>query len=261
MRTDRRLIHLAFVCLLITAAACGAKTPLSPGSNASLPLVAETSHYEFHYAAGDAVDTEWQESYHAWAAARLGVQPGRKIGYFKYRSRQEMGQYTGDYNTNGYADPERMEIHTLWPTDNHEVVHLLMTGFGRPAALFSEGVAVAFQTDPAKGDFDSRFNGEEVHHAARRYLQSGELVLPLDRIVETAGFRAVSDATLAYREAGSFVRFLIDSYGLARFLSFYKSGLSPGDTKQYIKMRFRESMGFSFEEAEAAWLDALRAPS
>lgn len=253
--------HIIFG-VVVAVSACGG-SPMAPSQGTGPPLeqIAETANYLFRASAGDTIDTAWQERYHAWLAETLGVTPGRRITYNKYTSRAHMQAVIGVGNTNAYADRTTFSIHTLWPTDNHEVVHLLMTGFGRPAALFSEGVAVAFQTDPAKGDFDSRFNGEEVHHAARRYLQSGELVLPLDRIVETAGFRAVSDATLAYREAGSFVRFLIDSYGLARFLSFYKSGLSPGDTKQYIKMRFRESMGFSFEEAEAAWLDALRAPS
>lgn len=107
--------------------------------------------------------------------------------------------------------------------------------------------------------FESRFNGEEVHQAARRYLDRGELVLPLDSIIETAGFRGISDTTLAYRQAGSFVRFLIDQYGLDRFLAFYRSGVRPADPKDAIKARFRASIGVSFDEAEAAWLDMLRA--
>lgn len=247
------------VISLLAPAACGSSnSPLAP-SRPSLPLASASAHYEYHYAPGDGVDAGWQERYHEWATARLGVQPSRTIAYYKYQSRQDMGDHTGKYDTNGYADVARFEVHVLEPTDNHEVVHLLMSTIGESSALFSEGVAVAFQTDPANGVFESRFNGEEVHDAARRYLNSGALVVPLDRIIETEGFRGIADSVLSYREAGSFVRFLIDRYGLDRFLAFYRSGVRPTDRKDVIKTRFRATIGVGFDEAEAAWLDMLRA--
>jgi len=68
----------------------------------------------------------------------------------------------------------------------------------------------------------------------------------------------VSDEVLAYREAGSFVRFLIDGYGLDRLLAFYRSGTSPDETREAIKGHFNTTFGVAFEEAEAEWLDMLR---
>ncbi len=243
---------------LVVLAACGSsKTPTSSGVP-PLPVGQQTDHFVFHYAAGNSVNASWEETYHVWATGRLGVTLSQKIGYYRYESRQDMGDHTGNYSTNGFADPARMEINTLWSTDNHEVVHLYMSTFGQSTSLFAEGIAVAFQTDPATGDFRSVFNGVEVHQACRGYLASGELVLPLDRIIENSGFRAVTDSTLSYREAGSFVRFLIDRYGLDRFIAFYKSGVTLNDTKDAIKPRFASAMGVSFEDAEAAWLDFLR---
>jgi hypothetical protein len=242
------------------AGACGSSSPSSPTSPSKppLPVSAETDHYVFHAAAGDAIDTAWQEAYHAWAVARLGVQPSRKVGYYKYTSRQDMGDHTGSYSTNGYADVAAFEIHTLGSTDNHEVVHLLVSLVGDAPGLFSEGIAVALQTDPVKGVLTSWFNGEEVHAAARRYLQGGQLVLPLDRILENSAFRAITDPTLAYREAGSFVRFLIDRYGIDRVLAFFRGG-SYTDTAAVVKARFRTVVGVTLEEAEAAWLEMLQA--
>jgi hypothetical protein len=239
------------------AAGCGGSSPSSP-SKAPLPVAAETDHYVFHAAAGDRIDTAWQEAYPQWAVGRLGVQTGRKIGYYKYTSRQDMGDHTGSYNTNGYADIATFAIHTLFSTDNHEVVHLFMSLIGDPTALFAEGIAVAFQTDPVAGSFESRYAGEEVHASARRYLLAGQLVLPLDRIIESSGFRAIADTTLAYREAGSFVRFLIDRYGLEKVLAFFRSGGSYSDTAAAVKARFRPALGVTLEEAEAAWLEMLR---
>jgi hypothetical protein len=255
----RRVAVALIASVLLAAGGCRGSNGVVSPSKPPLPIASETSHYAFHVAAGDGVDAAWQETYHEWATARLGVQLGQRIGYFKYKSRQDMGDHTGNYYTNGYADVARLEIHTLWAIDNHEVVHLFMSTIGQSSALFSEGVAVAFQTDPANGDFRSSFNGEEVHAAARRYLASGQLVLPLGRIIETTGFRGVSDSTLSYQEAGSFVRFLIDRYGLDRFLAFWKSGVLPNDAADTIKPRFLTAMGVIFEDAEAAWLEMLRA--
>lgn len=252
-RLRRRLLVPVLAC----AAACGGSSGPTGPSEPPLPLASESASFRYFHASGDRVDSEWQETYHAWATARLGVQIPQKIQYYKYLSRQDMGNRTGNYTTNGFAEPARFEIHTLWPTDNHEVVHVYTALVGRPSDFFNEGMAVAFQTNPATGDFESRFNGAQVHDACAAYLRSGTLVLPLARVVVTGDFRSVSDSTLSYREAGSFVRFTIDTYGLERVLGFFRAS-SRTDAIGTIQERFLSSFGVSLEAAEAAWLDLLR---
>lgn len=250
---------LVIASLALSVTGCGSKTsPTAPSTVEAQPLAAESEHYAYYYAAGDTVDVAWQEAYHRWAATMLGVSTNRKIGYHKYRSRQDMGDHTGNYQTNGFADAARYEIHTLWPIDNHEVVHLLMSEIGRAPALFDEGIAVAFQVNPAAGDFSSKFNGLEVHAAARGYLADGTLVLPLDRIIESTGFRNVADSVLSYREAGSFIRFLVDEYGLDRVLAFFRAAGTYTDGASATRTRFERTMGVTFAQAEAAWLAMLR---
>lgn len=245
------------VVLALLAQSCGgAGTPTSP-SVQPLPVAAETLSFRYHYSAGDSVDTTWQESYHAWATARLAVQVPQKIDYFRYRSRQDMGDHTGRYNTNGFADPAKFEIHTLWPTDNHEVVHIYTALVGRPSDFFNEGIAVAFQTDPPAGNFESMFNGQSVHQACRQYLQLGTLALPLDRVVTTTDFRATSDDVQSYREAGSFMRFLLDTSGTNRVLEFFRIS-GRDDNLSTIKQRFVTVFGISLEDAQAAWTTMLK---
>ena len=246
----------SIVLTVLVTAGCGGSSPSSP-SETPLPVVAETEHYVFHAASAGSVDTAWQEVYHRWAVGRLGVQPPRKIGYYKYTSRQDMGDHTGKYNTNAYADTSAFEIHTLFSTDNHEVVHLFMSLIGDAPGLFSEGIAVAFSTDPKAGDFESKFNGVEVHAAARTYLETGQLVLPLDRILENKSFRDIPDSVLSYREAGSFVRFLIDRYGLDRVLALFPGG-SYTDSAAAIRGRFEAAFSVTVAQAEDAWLEMLR---
>jgi hypothetical protein len=168
-----------------------------------------------------------------------------------------MGDHTGNYNTNGFATPERFELHTLWPTDNHEVVHIYTALVGRPSDFFNEGIAVAFQTNPAANDFESVFNGQQVHQACAEYLRFGRLIVPLDRIIQTNDFRALSDATQSYRQAGSFVRFLVDRYGIPRTLEFFRIS-SRGDSLTTIRDRFLSAFGEALQTAEAAWMAMLR---
>ena len=244
--------------VVLATAACGSSNPATP-SQSPLPVAAESANFRYHYAAGDAVDATWQEAYHAWATATLGVQVPQKIEYYKYGSRQEMGDHTGNYNTNGFADPARFELHTLFPTDNHEVVHIYTSLFGRPSDFFNEGIAVAMQTDPPAGNFNAVFNGQQVHEACRQYLQSGTLVVPLDRAIQTDAFRAITDQTVSYREAGSFVRFLMDRYGMTAVREFFRIS-SRGDDSGTIKQRFSAAFGIPFEGAEDAWMTMLRNP-
>ncbi len=245
----------ALVLLHALSPGCGSEDSPQPGS---LPVAGESASYVYHYRPGDYVDADWQETYHAWATAQLGVMAPVKVGYFKYRSRNEMGDLTGHYDTNGFALTDAFEIHTLWPTDNHEVVHVLTSLIGRPPDFFNEGMAVAFGTNPAAGDLSARFNGRNVHDAAREYLNAGRLVLPIDTIVETTAFRAVGDSVLSYSEAGSFVRFAIDRYGLDRVLELFRTSVGRDEGKAAIEERFAACIGVSLPDVETAWLEWLR---
>ena len=242
------------IALIAMSEACGSST--SP-SQPALPVTSETVSFRYHTSSGDTIDTNWQEIYHSWAIAKLGVQVPQKIDYYKYRTRQDMGDHTGKYNTNGFAEPAKFEIHTLWPTDNHEVVHIYTALIGRPSDFFNEGIAVAFQTNPATGDFESMFNGQPVHQACRQYLQLGTLALPLDRVVTTSDFRAISDEVLSYREAGSFMRFVLDTYGTDRVREFFRLS-GRDDSLSTIKQRFGAAIGVSLDSAADAWTTMLK---
>src|SRR5262245_41506260 len=245
--------------LAVTTAVCGGCGNPSEPTQAPLPVVSESANFRYHHAAGDPVDATWQEAYHAWAVATLSVQVPQKIDYYKYRSRQDMGEHTGKYETNGFAEPASFALHTLWPTDNHEVVHIYTALLGRPSDFFNEGIAVALQTDPPAGKLEAVFNGQQVHEACRLYLQSGTLVVPLDRAIQTDRFRAINDQVLSYRQAGSFVRFLIDRYEMSQVREFFRISSRDDDTGT-IKQRFNAAFGIPFESAESAWMTLLRNP-
>jgi len=253
--TERSLLApITIPALLMLAAACGGSSdsPSSP-TVPPLPLAAESANFRYYYSPGDSVEVERQEAFHAWAVERLGVAVPRKIDYRKYTSRTDMGSRTGQYSTNAYAEPELFTIHTLFSHDNHETVHIYTALIGRPSDFFDEGIAVAFQTDPLTGDYEPRFDGQQVHEAARLYRQLGQLVLPLSRIVTTSGFRGVSDSVLSYREAGSFVAFLITRFGVDRVLVFFRTS-TRDDSLATIELRFQQAFGTTLADSEAEWL-------
>jgi hypothetical protein len=256
---DRALRVVVLIAGLLTlTAGCGDGTPTGPTAASQLPLLRETATMRVYAEPGDQVDTDWQERYNAWALAQLGVQPPRKVEYRKYASREAMGRYTGNYSTNGFAEPAEWRFHTIWSRDNHEIVHVYTALFGRPSDFFNEGIAVAFQTDPTAGVYAARFNGQDVHEACRAYLAAGQLPLPVASYATTTPFRSVQDQVLSYRYAGSFVRFLIERQGLPAVIEFFRQAGGRDESLAAIRTRTQGVFGRSLEDLEAAWLAMLR---
>ena len=95
--------------------------------------------------------------------------------------------------TNGWADPATFAVHSIWPWDNHEVVHVITALFGRPSDFFNEGIAVAMSVDPQNGRWESMWQSQPSHTWARTFRSHGELPR-LSDIVETDAFRRLDDA-------------------------------------------------------------------
>jgi hypothetical protein len=129
-------------CSLVTAlvplllAACGG-SPTSPSpTGPQLSERAATAHFEFAWSPGDPVNIEWQEAFHDWATRELQVTITRRISYSKYLSPTHMlALHYGPGNVNAWADPDLFTVHTIWLMDNHEVIHLYASTFGRATSL------------------------------------------------------------------------------------------------------------------------------
>lgn len=249
---------LIAVALALLAAGCGRNDVTGPTSSTPLPFVRETATLRVYHEGGDTVDVDWQEPYNAWALAQLGVVPPQKVEYRKYFSREAMGRYTGNATTNGFAEPEQWRFHTIWPRDNHEIIHVYTAPIGRPSDFFNEGIAVAFQTDPVAGRLGAVFNGVEVHQACRGYLATNLLPRPLANYVTTTPFRAIQDQVLSYRFAGSFVRFLMDRYGTTAVLQFFRQAGGRDEALATIRARTERVFARTLEELETEWLQFLR---
>lgn len=180
---------------------------------------------------------QWLERYYQANVGFLGAPLpfGGKIQYHRIRDSQTLVDYGCPPDAQACA-PETT-IYATAPIHPHEIVHANAAVLGQPPSLFQEGLAEVLGctlTSDADGPIDTS--------------------APIELLVETdlfVGHRAVAGADL-YDEAMSFVRYLIDEVGQARFLSFYAHAPQLGSRAE-IEAVFLVEMGVSLDAAFADW--------
>lgn len=172
------------------------------------------------------------------AASFLGVAPAARIAFYKYASSAAKEEFIGDPG-NAHVARDKMEIHSLFARDRHEIVHLLAREIGNPPAILGEGLAVHL-AGPWHGKTNRAWTGE--------FLADGRYVV-LPEILDTRSFRA-GDDLVTYPECGAFVEFLVETHGWPRVRALYGAARADGSAEDFRKA-FRDSLGVSFEESEA----------
>ena len=88
----------------------------------------------------------------------------------------------------------------------------------------------------------------------KRYKDSGVLYT-IENIIENSGFNA-ADYTITYPQSGSFVRYLIDTYGIEPMKTIFSSVNRDASTAE-IKAAFLSVYGITIEDAEQDWLNFI----
>jgi hypothetical protein len=214
----------------------------------------ESAHYIYLHAPDDAVNSAMQEQYHEWLLAQFGIDDDEKLEYRKYRDRAHIRSVTGR-NTNGFAEPGTIRFHTIWPFDNHESVHSLVTLYlGHPPALFNEGIAVAHQALFIGNQFVLRWNGRHPDEIAAEQLRAGQLPA-LDQVLESPRFFDFNESVM-YPVAGSFVRYLIAQHGLAPLKAYFDNSAFTHSAAQ-TRAAFLAAYGITVDQAWAGWRASL----
>lgn len=224
----------------------------------------ETAHFVIHYARTPEIErdikliAEDHELRYAEVVAVLGAAPAGKLESFYFADRDQKGRWMGARDVE-MAKPWRREIYLdhrpfPHPSLRHEIAHAVASEFGDPIfgvsarrvfgvpVLFSpgliEGLAVA--TDWPGGDY-----GRLTPHESVRALEDMGW-RPSIRALLSLGFLAQSSQR-SYQTAGSFVKFLLDTYGAPALRRLYHSG---GD--------FVGAYGKSLATLETEWLAMLQ---
>lgn len=110
--------------------------------------------------------------------------------------------------------------------------------------------------DPALDTLKAQWNGVHVH-AHVSLLRRTNRSVDLGEIIMTTGFRDI-DEWRGYGEAGSFVLFLVERYGIGALREFVRTS-SGDESRGVIEARIRTVWGTTLADAQAEWLTLVDA--
>ena len=202
---------------------------------------ARSEHFDFYWFPEAPISDSTQrenEKDLAHASRILGVTPPAiRIAFYRYASKEQKGELTGN-SGNGHV--QGTAVHSLFATQEHELVHILTQPWGTPdTALLGEGIAVY-----VGGQWQNR----PIDDYARELLAAGKIP-PLRSLVAMNDFRA-HDSLITYAIAGSFVGYLVRLKDMDAFKRVYVAG-AP------FEQRLKSEYGKDLATLDADWRAAL----
>lgn len=183
----------------------------------------ESDHYLFHYEAHTKAEqdiiaiADIQESCFRYICSVLGLEPQFKLEYFLYDSPEEVGRIYGN-NTpcNGFAAPPN-KIYAVYNENVqcigfHEDAHIISYLLNRPdCPAIREGLAMYF---------DRKWWGIQNLDWTGYFIATNRYI-PLDKLLNKEFFFS-KDCSITYPIMGAFTEWLIATYGIDRYLRFYR---------------------------------------
>jgi hypothetical protein len=159
-------------------------------------------HYLYRVMAGDEITANArrfnEESYRS-VSTFFGVSEPARVTFVKYPDMATKQRISG---VGGNAHRVGSTLHTIWPTDRHEIVHILGDRWGDPPALVAEGLAVLLS---------GGWQGKPVRVYARELAQGGGWIAP-SAILASRAFRSLPDLR-TYAVGAAFVEWLLTTRG------------------------------------------------
>jgi tetratricopeptide (TPR) repeat protein len=206
---------------------------------AALGGTVETEHFIIHYPAREPYVTQlpWLIEDHEYRYAELKAffrtdpvkSSGRKVRSFVYADRDSKGRLMGARNTL-VAKLWLNEMHILWRGVGdhvlaHELAHIFTEPFGAGPLRLSMQYGVGVNMGLVEGiataaDWPA---AELTPHEASAALRQRGLAPDIRRLVSASGFWTQASGR-AYTLMGSFVRYLVDTYGIEAFKKAYGRG-------------------------------------
>jgi len=247
-------------------------TGLDSATAARLTERIETEHFVFHFLPGDTVWIDRQEAFHRWAVDYLDIILPKKIDYYKFSFR-DMRAAVGR-GASGRAFPRDYALATIYQWHPHEAMHIYTFSLCQHTTirLYDEGMAVAHEFDPLNGNWVSgrsawSWTGGYVYAEKIQEHRAAGRLYPIEELIDSRAFdearrrdRLSISQWALYDEAGMFVSYLMDTFGVDKMKRAICS-VTQSDTPDTVLRRFEAVFGVSLQQAEQAWLaylDALR---
>ncbi|MGH7701630.1 MAG: hypothetical protein ACREMO_00915 [Gemmatimonadales bacterium] len=222
----------------------------------------ETEHHRIHFQSGSyAADHIDQFVKDAEQARANGLQVlgerafGPRIDVFHLKSRDQMKHIT-DYAVRGWTDPVARTVLLVRSSaanqgERHEIAHVLshnLWGHSRDwltTGWMSEGLAT-YAGGPCSG-----YSLDEIV----AYLDRQGDLIPLDSLAPK--FRSYNDL-VAYLQAGSFIGYVRETYGLPRLRALWEQGFERLETifektPSAMDTEWRSHLRASYPEPKVEW--------
>ncbi len=181
-------------------------------------------------------------------AEKLEIDPPARMDYYCARTQNECGELMLQRPSNGYASLARGLIVSLTFDNTHEAVHLLChrAGIAPGNDILSEGVAVAFGGN-------TRTTADAAPLQVSRLLYDGRYVPLHDVFADRDAFFRKNYIT--YFEAGAFVRFLFEAFGVERLKTLTREADATSDMEGVLRGTYDRSL-LELERAFVSWQQA-----
>ncbi|MBL7135785.1 MAG: hypothetical protein ISS81_04225 [Candidatus Marinimicrobia bacterium] len=178
-----------------------------------------------------------------------------KIEYYKASSPEECGRLLTQPPFNGLAAVTyqdsiawfQIAVSTTF-YNPHEVMHIIALSSGIPysVAFFSEGLAVAYG--------GTTFQTAEYAHNYSKNIIDNTNYIPIKRLLTMNGSDFLQSSYITYQESGSFIRYLIDTYGIEKMKNF----ISDFDISVDLNVQSMRVYNITLDNLEKKWKEYLR---
>jgi carbohydrate-binding DOMON domain-containing protein len=219
----------------------------------------ETSNMIFVYPKGINIDDQLQEiklldeEYQSMCKA-MNFYFDDKIEYYKASSPEECGRLLTQPPFNGLAAVTyqdsiawfQIAVSTTF-YNPHEVMHIVSLSSGIPYGnlFFSEGLAVAYG--------GTTFQTAEYADIYSKNVLDDTNYIPIERLMTMSNREFVRLNYITYQEAGSFVRYLVEVYGIDKLKDFVSKFNVSGDLDAQSRSVFNSSL----DALEMRWKEYL----
>lgn len=213
-------------------------------------LTQETKNFTFHWLAAKAYpegSMEFQQALFDNYCTRLGVPETErpKINSYFYPDSATLYATVGEKTLKkSYWDEK--EVHSVFPVDDHEIVHIVTKPYGVLPFALTEGTAFYLMGD---------YRGRPVLQVAQQVLVDGNLP-DLVALVEQSVMVRINPEFVA-PAAASFIGYLLEMYGPDKFLELHRTANAASSPVEFDK-GFQEAYGFTAAQAEEEWKALLR---
>lgn len=222
--------------------------------------VKETEHFVFYYfpqtLVGKDIDKIANEREEALRriSNMISVDYEGKISVFFYPDAESKLNVVKHQGSGLAYDSTLVEIYNerTKVDPNHEICHIITQLLGNPPAMFDEGFAVYNQ-------IDHKWKDKHIDTWAKEHKQKNMLWKIEDIFSFTEIGSEQTRSGIAYPQAASMVKYIIDKYGLDKFKEIYKT-LKRSNNPEQIEINrgeFKRIIGIEIFAFEKEWLENL----